>query len=711
MDNNRFLSQKYTAKSGYEPSDTETEWQEVPRHERERKNIALDHQDAKAFNLVSKSPLALHRRHQYNHSKFETEISSPTQPRRRQHLSKSPYKLRIAGDDDGCNADDHVPSPSPIRGLNTRRNISPLPKPDVGRTVSPYSRKHHVDVERVVDKQNYKRSVTAPRLREQQRRTPSPMAIGRVLNPPSVGEINEIIAEVKLSDDPNTLDESMTSTTTESIQPGDLFFSRESSALQGKKPSLLPQKLQQYGYYSPNPAAAAMNPHIRGLPASSLEDESNGDGMNIRGKGGSSMTSDGSVKTTDSMRKFTANRKKSQKDASWFACMRTGNCRTSMKSPERKRPIEASFIGRANVVETLPQFWADKHQPASLNGFICNKQEAQLLKELMSEGSCPHILLKGPSGSGKRELAMALLREIYGDACCNMSHELRSFPIQDKRPIKVCVSIASSAHHMELNVSMEPNAKYALLGLIKEISNIYAMTPEVSNVNFKPDYKVILLYGVDKAVENIQHMIKWIIDRYSDICKLVLCCEDDSSIVEPVKNRFKIIKVDPPQTHQIAEVLIQIAKKEEIDVSHNFAAKIAIKSRQNLRKAIMALEACKAHNYPFSEEQPIPIGWEDMVIEVAAEILADPSFSRLMSIRGKFQMLLLDFVHPKLILQKLVEELLKRIEVSLKRELYYWHSYYERRLPPGTTASLKLEEFVAKFMSIYRKSCGTQQYV
>ncbi|RYQ80123.1 hypothetical protein Ahy_Scaffold1g106739 isoform B [Arachis hypogaea] len=695
MDNNRFSSQKHSTKSGYEPSDTETEWQEVPRHERERKNIALDSEDAKAFTLIAKSPLALHRRHQYNHSKFETETSSatttiasvPSQPRRRQHHSKSPFKLRVAGDDDGDDTDDHGPPPSPIRGLNTRRNISPLPKPDVGRTVSPYSRKHHG----------------------------SSGHVGMVLNAPSVAEINEIIAEVKLSNDPSTLDESMTSTT-ESIQPGDLFFSRESSALQGKKPSLLPQKLQQYGYYSPSPAGTAMSPHIRGLPASSVEDESNGNGMNIRGiassgvsrsssavtsrKGGSSMTSDGSVKTTDSMRKFTANRKKSQKDASWFACMRTGNCRTSMKSPERKRPIETSFIGRAIVVESLPQFWADKHQPASLNGFICNKQEAQLLKELVSQGSCPHILLKGPSGSGKRELAMALLREIYGDACCN-----------DKRPIKVCVSIASSAHHMELNVSMEPNAKYALLGLIKEISNIYAMTPEVSNVNFKPDYKVILLYGVDKAVENIQHMIKWIIDRYSDICKLVLCCEDDAAIVEPVKNRFKIIKVDAPQTHQIAEVLIHIAKREEIDVSLNFAAKIAIKSKQTLRKAIMALEACKAHNYPFSEEQPIPIGWEDMVIEVAAEILADPSFSRLLSIRGKFQMLLLDFVHPKLILQKLVEELLKRIEVSLKREVYYWHAYYERRLPPGTTALLKLEEFVAKFMSIYRKSCGTQQYV
>ncbi|KAG4954772.1 hypothetical protein JHK87_040366 [Glycine soja] len=93
----------------------------------------------------------------------------------------------------------------------------------------------------------------------------------------------------------------------------------------------------------------------------------------------------------------------------------------------------------------------------------------------------------------------------------------------------------------------------------------------------------------------------------------------------------------------------------------------------------MALEACNAHN--------------------------------LLSIRGKFQMLLFDFVHPKLILQKLVEHLLKRIEASLRRGLYYWHAYYDRRLPPRITALLKLEEFVAKFMSMCRKNFGSRKYV
>ncbi|WVZ09491.1 hypothetical protein V8G54_014021 [Vigna mungo] len=678
-------------RSGYEPSDTETEWQEIPRHERERRNFTLQR---------NKSPMTLHRRHP---SRVEHEISSAstTSAPRRRHNSKSPYKLRVA--------EDVAASSSPLTGLDTRRNISPLPRPDLGRTVSPFR-------EQRTEKPHYKRSVTAPRLRIQesthggiindtvlQQREVSPFKA------PSAGKINEMIAQVKLSNDPRS-DYSSVLESTDSFQPGDLFFSRECNVLQGRNSSL-PKGIQQSEYFSPMPTVNStrtpseskgnngdlnMNMNILSQSTTGLSSAATSRKGSVTGKT-SSVTSEGSGKTTASMRKFTANRKKNQKDT-WFACMRTGNCRTTRKSPERRPIDESSYIERAVVVESLPQFLADKHQPASLNGFICNRQEAQLLKELVSHGSCPHILLKGPSGSGKRELAMALLREIYGDACYNLSHDLRHFPIQDQRLKKVSVPITSSPHHMELDVNSEPNAKYALMGLIKEISNIYAIAPEVSNINFKSDFKVIVLYDVDKAVDNIQHIIKWIVDRYSDICKLVLCCEDDADIIEAVKNRFKTVQVDAPQTHEVVEVLMQIAKNEKFDLSMNFAAKIATKSKQNLRKAIMALEACKAHNYPFSEEQPISVVWEEIVIEVATEILADPSYSRqeflydiLLSVRGKFQMLLLDFVQPKLILLKLVEHLLKRIDASLKRELYYWHAYYDRRLPPGITALLKLE--------------------
>ncbi|KAH7520013.1 hypothetical protein FEM48_Zijuj08G0098600 [Ziziphus jujuba var. spinosa] len=760
-------------RSGYEPSDTETDFQESPWHDHGRKNedtLVSEGPRLMEFDLQRKTDsLNRSRRHS---SRFELDISSSRKndiesPARRRYNSKSPYKP--SRDDN-----DEVHSPLPLTPPSEFiGNVSPLSKSVGTRFRSPHkpgregndldedeivipTRKQNqrppamddneeqlqlVEVARWTKKPNYsRRSVTAPRQRlrnyqEIQHKVeakPAPLSkavIQKQVEPapyakkPSIGEINEMVANAKLSRIPAC--NSPIFESTDSFATGDIFFSREGSVVALPK-NVLAKNGGLESLYVPKPNIISERDsasHLRSREASNFEQNARVTSSSIglsqttttsssaisrQSSGGlsfgSGRMSNGSARTTESMRKFTDNRIKSQSDA-WFACMWKGPCSRS-KSPKRQAFDEAAYIQKAYVVEHLNQFWADKHQPGSLNGFTCHKQEAQLLRQLVSEDTCPHILLKGPTGSGKRSLAMALLREIYGDACRNISYDLRYFQVQEQRPTEVVVPIASSAYHLELNVHLEQNAIYALLGLVREISKDYEITPEISDANFKANYKVIVLYGVDKAAENIQHLIKWILDCYTDACKLVLCCEDDSNIIESVKNRCKVIKIDAPVTHEIMEVLTQIARKEDFDLPMSFAAKIATKSKQNLRKAIMALETCKAHNYPFMDDQPIQLGWEEVLAEVAAEILSDPSPKRLLLIRGRFQKLLSDFVHPKLILQKLVELFLRGIDCSIKRELYYWHAYYDKRLPAGTSALLKLEEFMVKFMSIYRKSCN-----
>ncbi|CAM8986475.1 hypothetical protein QQ045_006823 [Rhodiola kirilowii] len=726
-------------RSGYEPSDTETEWQESPK-----RDMNGGPRVASAVTSRNVSPFKMSRsvssRFEFdNPSSAKAAVASPA---KRRH-SKSPYKGRGDG-----NTDVFPVVGSDLHKMEERvRNVSPykegegrkLKAGDDGIGGSSRRQTHrlsfkqmeleerpaqHIDLSRTSDLSNYSRRASSnPRTRNRDQlngfdhdekrpgRTTTPLSrsqsrrekVEPKLHPPSVGEINEMVAQVKISrglvcPDPQY-------ETTDSI--GDLFFSRDNTALIRQKDVprqkmvtsrdvISNQRVRANGNYESN---HQRNPSSSALSRSSSRQRSG------RISSTSSRLSDATERTTDSMRNFTANRRKVQSQA-WFGCMKKGSCRKSAKSPEHKQAFdEVSFIEKAFVVEEIRQFWADKYQPASLNGFTCHRKEAQLLKELVSQDACPHILLKGPSGSGKRSLVMALIREIFGDASWSISHEIRYFHIQqDKRPMKVPVPLASSAHHVELNVNSNVNARYALMALVKEISNSYANIPEVSNANLKADYKVIVLYDVDKAPENIQHLIKWVVDCYSDACKLMLCCGDDISILEPIKNRCKMISVDAPVTNEVIEVLLQIARNEGLDLPASFATRIANKSKQNLRKAIMALEACKANNYPFLDDQPIPLGWEEVVAEIAADILADPFPKRLFIIRGKFQKLLVDFVHPKLILQKLVEEFLKRVDSIVKREVYYWHAYYDKRLPPGTSALLKLEEFVAKFMSIYRKS-------
>ncbi|WOH10345.1 hypothetical protein DCAR_0729812 [Daucus carota subsp. sativus] len=800
MENPKRLSRTNSkaARSGYEPSDTETEWQEeTPGDDHDKVNGDEDFQVSNGADQARNfSSLRLGRLT----AKFEQEVSSPAKSSKasqglRRH-SKSPYKQRDEGNALPLPPARRTISPmlsrpgselrknvSPFARTEVRNNVSPFARTEVRRTASPFAktdirknvspfakteirnnspfaktehRRHlspfkllrenqgfrtdsmgslnrtqaHREANdhngRGTDKGNYShRSASAPRPREKDQhikynhaeqkkhgRTPSPLARNPSLkekeasnkNTPSVGEINEILANVQISK--GLVGNAPILDSTDSISPGDIFFSREYGAVTMQK-VIFPKNGGFEDGLSPKhqrPAEKMHSPRQRNNTngSSNLNFQRNSSSNGLTRTSSSSVTSSGvsrqssnmsdtSERTNGTAMKFAVNRKKKQTDT-WFPCI-SGSCR-SKKPPQGKRAFdEASFIEKAFVVESLRQFWADKHQPASLNGFTCRKHEAQLLKKLVDQDICPHILLKGPPGSGKKALTMAYLREIYGDPASN-----------EARSMQVSVPVTSSAHHVELNVHKEPNAKYALMALIKQISSNHSVTPEISTVNFKADYTVMVLYDVDKAAENIQHLIKWIMDCYTDVCKLVLCCEDDFDILDSVKTRCKIIKVDAPVTHEIMEVLLQIALKEGFEISMSFAAKISTKAKQNLRRAIMALEACKAHNYPFAEDQPIPMGWEEVVVDLAAEILADPTPNRLLNVRGKLQRLLVDFVHPKLILQKLIEEFLKVVGAKLKRELYYWHGYYDKRLPIGTTAVLKLEEFVAKFMSIHRKS-------
>ncbi|KAK4368068.1 hypothetical protein RND71_011860 [Anisodus tanguticus] len=635
-------------RSGYEPSDTETDWMldSPPRkaNAKNEKEIHLEEPEMEEPNV------ALEKAKDNNSFNLSWRTNVPSAARRR--TTKSPYKPRRDIDDDEV----HSPAKALPRSVSTfsrrpdhlysRRNVSPFSKSEYRKHMSPYkyagedpqldkdgnfadsNRKQNQSQgnnnvhSRLAEKSNHnRRYASAPRPDRQHKfdaskerrkanKTPSQLPVRSLSrkeretpnkHEPTGGELNEMIVKAKISGSTTGANNMFEST--ETISPGDIFFSRDYAALNM-------QKITERKFDKKPQVLTDRNVESVKIPAN----------FNHSGRG--NLSSNTMTRTTISASTFTSRQSSNLSDASG---------RTTAK---RGRPIdEALVIAKASIVESLKPFWVDKHQPSSLEGFTCHKQEASLLKDLVSSNEIlPHILFKGPPGSGRRALTMALLREIYGNAICNISHDLRYFQIKETTPVQVVVPVSSSPHHIELNVQLEPNARYAIMSLVKQIISDYALTPEISRVNKKADYKV--------------------------------------------KSRSKVVEVAAPVTHEIMEVLIQIARKEDFELPMGFTAKIAAKSKKNLRRAVMALEVCKAHNYPFVEDQPISIGGEEVVIELAAEILADPNQTRLFSVRGKFQKLLVEFVHPKLILLKLVEEFLKRVDAGIRREIYYWHAYY-----------------------------------
>ncbi|KAJ6349529.1 hypothetical protein OIU77_007000 [Salix suchowensis] len=330
--------------------------------------------------------------------------------------------------------------------------------------------------------------------------------------------------------------------------------------------------------------------------------------------------------------------------------------------------------------------WVDKYRPKTLDQVIVHQEIAENLKKLVTEQDCPHLLFYGPSGSGKKTLIMALLRQIFGISAEKVKVENRTWKIDaGSRTIDLELTTLSSTNHVELSPS---DAGF------QDRYIVHAASAYLT---------VLVLNEVDKLSREAQHSLRRTMEKYSASCRLILCCNSSSKVTEAIRSRCLNVRINAPKEDQIVKVLEFIGKKEGLQLPPGFAARVADKSNRSLRRAILSFETCRVQQYPFSSNQAIPpMDWEEYVSEICSDMMREQSPKRLFQVRGKLYELLINCIPPEIILKKLLSELLKKLDEELKHEVCHWAAYYEHRMRMGQKAIFHLEAFVAKFMSIYK---------
>lgn len=348
----------------------------------------------------------------------------------------------------------------------------------------------------------------------------------------------------------------------------------------------------------------------------------------------------------------------------------------------------------------MEMLWVDKYRPKTLDKVIVHQDVAQNLRKLVSEGDCPHLLFYGPSGSGKKTLIMALLRQIFGPSADKVKVENKIWKVDaGSRTIDVELTTLSSTHHVELNPSDAGfQDRYVVQEIIKEMAKNRPI-----DTKGKKGFKVLVLNEVDKLSREAQHSLRRTMEKYSASCRLILCSNSSSKVTEAVRSRCLNVRINAPMEEEIVSVLEFIAKKEGLQFPQGFTARIVEKSNRNLRRAVLTFESCRVQQYPFTNNQTIPpMDWEQYVSEIASDIMKEQSPKRLFEVRGKLYELLTNCIPPEIILKRLLFELLKKLDSELKHEVSNWAAHYEHRMRLGQKAIFHLEAFVAKFMSIYK---------
>lgn len=344
--------------------------------------------------------------------------------------------------------------------------------------------------------------------------------------------------------------------------------------------------------------------------------------------------------------------------------------------------------------------WVDKYRPKTLDKITVHEDIAENLKKLVTEQDCPHLLFYGPSGSGKKTLIMALLRQIFGASADKVKAENKVWKIDaGSRTIDVELTTLSSTHHVELSPG---DAGFQDRYVVQEVIKDMAKNRSIDTKG-KKGFKVLVLNEVDNLSREAQHSLRRTMEKYSTSCRLILCCNSSSKVTEAVRSRCLNVRINAPKEGEIVKVLEFIAKKEGLQLPPGFAARVAEKSRRSLRRAILLFETCRVQQYPFTNNQAMPpMDWEEYVAEVASDIMKEQSPKRLFQVRGKLYELISNCIPPDVILKRLLFELLKKLDSELKHEVCHWAAYYEHRMRLGQKAIFHLEAFVAKFMSIYK---------
>ncbi|XP_027357023.1 uncharacterized protein LOC113866343 [Abrus precatorius] len=405
-----------------------------------------------------------------------------------------------------------------------------------------------------------------------------------------------------------------------------------------------------------------------------------------------------------------------------------------MELKDHQKEKKASESEGGNVSEEGKVYlytWAAKYQPFNLVDFICNRDKALYLKALVKDGcGCKHFIFEGPPNVGKRSMIRAMLREVFGADRVQVTQECKDFNLKGEMVDHLQVPVKKSLHHVEVNLSETKGyEKHVIVQLFKET---YGITINNSLPCSSDNCQAIVLCEAEKlSLESLLY-IKWLLEKYKGCNKVFFCCSDESKL-EPVKPLCTTVRLSPPSCQEIVKMLEYIGIEEGIKLSRDLVKKITLRSNNNLRQAIRSLEATCRNKDSLKDDDLILTGWEEDIFSIAHKITEEQSPRQLYVIRRKLQSLMIHDVPPDFVYKFLVAELTALVDESLlsgvakldkefnRASEYKFETTKQFGHPQNKQAEsdeknnesttkkyvltyLKVEEFIAKFMSWYKKS-------
>ena len=213
--------------------------------------------------------------------------------------------------------------------------------------------------------------------------------------------------------------------------------------------------------------------------------------------------------------------------------------------------------------------WIEKYRPSSLDDIIGNEQTIKRLKSIANDKNMPHLLLSGPSGTGKTTSIYCLSKKILGD---NLTNE----------------------GILELNASDERGID-VVRGKIKMFAQKKILLPNNA-------HKIIILDEADSMTCSAMQAMRRTMEQYAQTTRFVFVCNDSTKIIEPIQSRCSMIRYSKLEKEDISFQLKKISKNENIEIKEDGINAITFISDGDMRQSVNILQSCSSGFKVINEE-------------------------------------------------------------------------------------------------------------
>jgi len=328
-----------------------------------------------------------------------------------------------------------------------------------------------------------------------------------------------------------------------------------------------------------------------------------------------------------------------------------------------------------------------------------NKEFGQIINNLKHNNNkysnFQHLILYGSNDCDKEYLVNRLLEKIYGNSGTQTKEV--EYVVNGYSNIKTKIMIKQSKHH----IVIEPNSNGFDKYLVQEIIHDYAKSELLDIVKQKFFFKVIVINKIDYLSYYAQSSLRRTMEKYSNTCKFILISDQLSKIIEPLRSRCLLTRINFPSNCEILESLLYICDKENISIKWSELNQIIKKSNNKINYAIWLLEMYK---YDVSYDK----NWEQIIDNITNMIL-DPDiknnrklYSVLKKIREQFYILFITNISTQTIIRKIMTNLINKINnYKLNYQVINITSIFEQRLNQGTRHIIHVDAYIIRLIQLF----------